>query len=150
MTANPDQIGAWITAAIMGLVAAFERVRNMRASKKREENTELLSDSKAFKTRGDAMAALAEEWKNRWDKEHGEYNSYRDWVHKKGQEDQIVLSAAQLKISELQARPDFSDLFDHLKHQSDVSVQILKGIESMLEMMKRLLERDSDMRSAKA
>jgi len=147
MAAPPDQIAAWITAGVASLFAGFERARNFYAAKKRGVDTDLLTDSKAFKTRGDAMASLAEEWKVRWDKEHEEYNKYREWVHTKTQEDQKILTGAQLKILELQARPDLSDLFDHLRSQSDMSVEILKGIESMLGMMKELLEQDRQLRS---
>lgn len=136
-----SQIAAYSMAVLMGGAAAFERMRNAKQAQKRDENAEAISDAKKHQERANAMAGLAEEWKKLFEQTHSELNAYRDYVHEKQQKDQLLLSASQERIQELQARPDFSDLFDHLKTQSDVSVQILAGMKEVLTSIKTLVER---------
>lgn len=136
---DPAQVAAWIVAAVAGGAAAFERIRNAKHARQREESADLVSDAKAQAERAEMHAKLADEYKRLFEKEHAELQAYRDYVHDKQQKDQALLAASQERIQELQARPDFSDLFEHLKSQSDVSVKILAGMERQQEGTKEIL-----------
>lgn len=136
MQVTPDQIGAWVTAALMAGAAAFERIRNAKHVKKRDDNQAIVSEAKAFQEKADIHAKLSTEYKERWEAEHEEFNKYRDYVHDKQNKDQENLTKAEFKISELMARPDFSDLFKHLEKQADVSTEILESLREMMQILK--------------
>lgn len=139
---SPDQIGAYIFAVIGGGVAWFERSRSVKQRDKLDLCSEAVSDAKKHQERADLMGKLADDYKHRFEVEHKEFNDYRDYAHNKGNKDQETLLKFQEKVNELQARPDFSDLFEHLKQQSDISVKILDGMGKVLEAIKELLARE--------
>lgn len=137
---DPTLVASWIVGGFATIAAVFERVRNIKVASKREENAEAVSDAKRYQERGDLMSKLADEYKIKLEAEHKEHMAYRDWAHEKANKDQALLANSQDKIIELQARPDFTDLFEHLKNQSDTSVKILLGIGDILNSVRTLVE----------
>lgn len=145
---EPAQAGAWIVAAVCGGAAAFERLNNIRVRRKHEQNAEAISDARKHQERAEVMGKLADDYKALFEREHAELTKYRNEVHEKARKDVDLMMKKDERIMELQARPDFTDLFahleaqaDHMRAQSDVSVRILAGMEKMLDSIKLLVER---------
>lgn len=136
-----DQIIAYGTTALTIVLLSVEKWKNTKKDNKTQEEAELVSDAKKFQERGDTMAKLADEWKERYQAEHTEFNTYRDYAHGKAAQDQAVVFKLNERVAELQAKPDYSDLFDHMKRQSDMTVAILSSIETLASSIKTLVQR---------
>lgn len=147
---DPVAVVAGIYGVLATAAAAFERIRNAKNAAKRDENAELVSDAKKEAERAQIHSNRADEYKALWEREHAEYNAYRLATHKKSSDDQSTLLKAQERIAELQSRPDFSDLFEHLKAQSDLTVKIMEAMKEqqsdtreVLSAIKTLVEQTS-------
>lgn len=122
MPTDPVTTLVSIWAGITTVAAAYERIRSSKKSDKVDADNQALSDAKMWKTRGDDLLKLVDEYKGYFEKERVEHAKTRDYWHDKATSFQADLSKCQEQIIELKGRPDLSD--------------VLKGIKEILDIIK--------------
>lgn len=129
---DPTATGAWIVAAITSGMAVFERVKSSKVQKKTATEDETLSLAKASQERGNMLGKMAEEWKALLEQERLDHKKTRDYWHDENGKAQALLAAANLKVLELQDRPDLRDIIDALKMQGEAIKEQSEGIREIL------------------
>lgn len=129
---DPTSAGAWIVAAITSGMAVFERVKSSKVQKKTATEDETLSLAKASQERGNMMGKMAEEYKELLEQERSDHKKTRDYWHDENGKAQLLLSQANLKVLELQDRPDLRDIIDALKTQGEAIQKQSEGIKEIL------------------
>lgn len=131
-----DQVTAYGTAAIVAVLAAIDKWRTTKRATKTDEEATLVSEAKMYRARGDDAISLAEEYRQRLAKEHQEFNDYRKFQHEKAKEDQAKMFSLSEEITKLNMKPDYGELFEHVKGQTEMQVKVLQGIESIAQSIK--------------
>lgn len=132
---TPDQVAAYITATIFAVMAGVERFRSHKKTKKSEVDDETLSLAKASQERANLLAKILEENKSLLLQERTEHKATRDFWHEENGKAQKLLSEANLKVLELQDRPDLREVITELKLQGAALQLQGKGIEQLLLIM---------------
>lgn len=135
---DPTATGAWIVAVITSAAAVFERTRSSKVQKRTEADDETLSLAKASQARGDMMGKIAEEYKELLEQERVEHKKTREYWHDENDKAQALVAASNLKVIELQDRPDLRDIIIALKTQGVAIHEQGEGIkEILIELMRR-------------
>lgn len=129
---DPTSAGAWIVAAITSGMAVFEKIKSSKVQKKTAIEDETLSLAKASQERGNMMGKMAEEYKELLEQERSDHKKTRDYWHDENGKSQLLLSQANLKVLELQDRPDLRDIIDALKTQGEAIQKQSEGIKEIL------------------
>ena len=136
---DPALIGSWIVTIVVSVGLALEKLKSRKKEKRTEQEDALVSDAKMFEARGTLLRKLADDNLELYKTEHTAHEATRKYWHDKANEFQTTLAMCQEKLAESQAKPDYSDLITFIKQQADTSVQILKGIEKILQVIEHVI-----------
>lgn len=129
---DPSNAAGWGTAFVAFSMAAFERIKSSKVQSKTVDETETLSLAKAAREKAELMFKMAEEYKALLEQERIDHKKTRDYWHAENGKSQDKLSAANLKVLELQDRPDLRDILSALKKQGEGIQEQGEGIKQIL------------------
>lgn len=128
MSFDPVAAAGYIGAAIACLAAAYERNRSQKA-------TETAGISKAK----DELAAILQleiaAWKQRYETEHVEYNSYRERTHAHNNETNVKMLQLVQENTVLASKTDITPVLSFTKEQSEINLKVLEGLSKILERL---------------
>lgn len=116
---------AWGVAVGSFTMAVFERIKNSKKVERSDADKQTLSLAHASEERARIHQQIADDYKTLLEKERLEHKATRDFWHDENGKNQALLGAANLKVMELQDRPDLRDILSILKTQSEGIKEIL-------------------------
>jgi len=131
---SPSEIGATGTAVFMAGWAAWERWRNSRTKEGMAiaaQSTELAS----------VWQKQAEAYKANYDRIYDEYNHYREEVHKKASEDQVLVANLNERIINLSAKTDVTPFIEFQKGQATINQNLIKTQSDILAVLEKVLDK---------
>lgn len=137
---TPDLLSQVSTERVVTIVAflaaVFERFRSRKKEIKSEAEKDLLSDAKRLQERAELLGRLADDNASNFKKEQEEHQKTRLFWHNKASDFQADLARCQERMTELQERPDYSEIVEQIKVQSQTNHEILEAIRQVVNIVK--------------
>lgn len=133
---NPERIALGLAL----IAAGYERFRKDKRERKTQAEQDVVNDAKLFQERATILAKLAEDNAKLYETEHEEHKKTRLYWHAKANDFQATLSSCQDKLTEVQLRPDYTDLAKMIETQSETSTTILRAIQEVVGLLKTQIQ----------
>lgn len=143
---NPEEIGGWITSAVLAGVAMWQKrkadikeIEKRQLSEATSKTTETVcSNSQTMLAAKDDLIKRMEEtlceYQKQLVRDHTELKDAREYWHAKNEKDQALILKIASENSDLRAKTDLTPVLKHLE-------QVLKALNDVAVTLSRLAER---------